>query len=74
MIHSGAILGASLGSGKTNTFGFDTSITKFKEFRNDHEKRDLIACGAACCCCCCCWDLRRNDDVITTIDQSQAAE
>eukprot|EP00466_Bigelowiella_natans_P012899 jgi/Bigna1/44070/e_gw1.88.51.1 len=47
MIHTGAILGAGLSQGKSSTFGFDTQWSKFLEFRNDREKRDFIACGAA---------------------------
>mmetsp|Transcript_30692 Transcript_30692/g.74785 ORF Transcript_30692/g.74785 Transcript_30692/m.74785 type:complete len:927 (-) Transcript_30692:282-3062(-) len=47
MIHTGAIMGAGLSQGKSSTFGFDTRWSKFMEFRNDKEKRDFIACGAA---------------------------
>jgi len=47
MIHTGAICGAGLSQGKSSTFGFDTRWSKFKEFRNDKEKRDFIACGSA---------------------------
>eukprot|EP00948_MAST-09A_sp_MAST-9A-sp1_P002345 g2345.t1 len=47
MIHCGAIMGAGLSQGKSTTFGFDTKFTKFTYFRNDKEKRDFIACGAA---------------------------
>eukprot|EP00466_Bigelowiella_natans_P013394 jgi/Bigna1/39679/e_gw1.34.77.1 len=47
MIHCGAICGAGLSQGKSTTMGFDTSFSKFKDFRNDREKRDFIACGAA---------------------------
>lgn len=45
MIHSGAVVGAGLSQGKSTTLGFDTSYTKFREFRNDAEKRDFIVCG-----------------------------
>ena len=47
MIHCGAIMGAGLSQGKSTTFGIDTKFTKFTYFRNDKEKRDFIACGAA---------------------------
>lgn len=47
MIHCGAICGAGLSQGKSSTFGFDTSFSRWKAFRNDKEKRDFIACGAA---------------------------
>lgn len=47
MIHSGAILGAGLSQGKSTTLKIDTSWSKFKEFRNDVEKRDFVVCGSA---------------------------
>lgn len=45
MIHSGAIIGAGLSQGKTSTFNIDTKA--LKKLRNDIEKRDFVACGAA---------------------------
>jgi chloride channel 7 len=47
MIHSGAVVGAGVSQGKNSTLGWDTSWTKFNAFRNDHEKRDFVACGTA---------------------------
>lgn len=47
MIHCGAIIAAGISQGKSTTMGFDTKWTKFRFFRNDAEKRDMIACGAA---------------------------
>ncbi len=47
MIHSGAIVGAAVSQGKTITFGFDTSWTKFQDLRNDRAKRDFVTFGAA---------------------------
>ena len=47
MIHSGAVVAAGLSQGKSTSLGLDTSWTKFQPFRNDHEKRDFVACGAA---------------------------
>lgn len=48
MIHSGAIVAASISQGKTRLWGVvDTSFSKFSDFRNDREKRDFVACGAA---------------------------
>ncbi|CAN0589993.1 unnamed protein product, partial [Laminaria digitata] len=38
---------APIGQGKSNVLGFDTSFSKFQDFRNDREKRDFVACGAA---------------------------
>eukprot|EP00937_MAST-01D_sp_MAST-1D-sp2_P008133 g8133.t1 len=47
MIHSGAVAAAAISQGKSYMLGFDTSFTKFADFRNDREKRDFIVCGAA---------------------------
>eukprot|EP00947_MAST-08B_sp_MAST-8B-sp1_P003305 g3305.t1 len=47
MIHSGSIIASGLSQGKSTTMGFDTSFARFSAFRNDKEKRDFIACGAA---------------------------
>ena len=47
MIHAGSILGAAVSLGKTIAFGFDTSWTKFQDFRNDSSKRDFVTYGAA---------------------------
>lgn len=47
MIHIGAIMGAAVSQGKAITFGFDTSWTKFQDFRNDRSKRDFVTYGAA---------------------------
>ena len=47
MIHSGAICGAGISQGKSTTLGVDTSFSKFRAFRNDKEKRDFVAAGAA---------------------------
>ena len=47
MIHAGAIAGAAISQGKSATFGFDTSWTKFQDLRNDRSKRDFVTFGAA---------------------------
>ena len=47
MIHAGSIVGAAMSQGKTITFGFDTSWTKFQDLRNDRSKRDFVTFGAA---------------------------
>jgi len=47
MVHSGAVIAAGVSQGKSNTFGFDTSCARFRDFRTDREKRDFVACGAA---------------------------
>ena len=45
MIHVGSCIGAGVSQG--NLFGFDSSFIKQQDFRNDKEKRDFVACGAA---------------------------
>lgn len=47
MVHSGAVVAAGFSQGKTRCCGIDTSFSKFSDFRNDREKRDFVACGAA---------------------------
>ena len=47
MIHTGSIVGAAVSQGKTITFGFDTSWTKFQDLRNDRSKRDFVTYGAS---------------------------
>jgi chloride channel 7 len=47
MIHAGSIVGAAVSQGKSITFGFDTSWTKFQDLRNDKNKRDYVTFGAA---------------------------
>jgi len=47
MVHSGAVVAAGMSQGKTRLWGKDTSFSKFSDFRNDREKRDFVACGAA---------------------------
>lgn len=47
MIHTGSIVGAAVSQGKSMTFGFDTSWTKFQDLRNDRNKRDFVTYGAA---------------------------
>jgi chloride channel 7 len=47
MIHCGAVIGAAISQGKTFTFGYDTTWTKFQDLRNDRSKRDFVTFGAA---------------------------
>lgn len=47
MVHIGSVIAAGLSQGKTMTFGMDTTFTRYQDFRNDREKRDFVACGAA---------------------------
>jgi len=47
MVHSGSVVAAGISQGRTKFWGVDTSFAKFSDFRNDREKRDFVACGAA---------------------------
>jgi chloride channel 7 len=47
MVHIGSIVGAAISQGKSLTFGWNTSWTKFQDFRNDSSKRDFVTYGAA---------------------------
>jgi chloride channel 7 len=51
MVHSGACVAVCVSQGKSSLCGVDTSFTKFSDFRNDREKRDFVACGAAAGVC-----------------------
>ena len=45
MVHCGAVIAAGISQGKSTSFNKDFSI--FRYFRDDHEKRDFVVCGAA---------------------------
>lgn len=45
MIHCGSVIAAGVSQGKSTTFRKDLGI--FKDFREDHEKRDFVSAGAA---------------------------
>ncbi|KAG9396871.1 Chloride channel, voltage gated [Carpediemonas membranifera] len=49
MIHTGAIVGAGISQGKSIDMPLVHRIPMafLKPFRNDHEKRDFVSCGAA---------------------------
>ena len=47
MVHAGAVIAAGVSQGKANCWGLNTAFSKFQDFRNDREKRDFVACGAA---------------------------
>jgi hypothetical protein len=51
MVHSGSVVAAAISQGKSRFWGVDTSFSKFSDFRNDREKRDFVACGAAAGVC-----------------------
>lgn len=45
MIHSGAVVAAGISQGRCGALGIDLGI--FGYFRNDKERRDFVAAGAA---------------------------
>lgn len=45
MVHCGAVIAAGISQGKSSSFNKDFGI--FTYFRDDHEKRDFVVCGAA---------------------------
>lgn len=47
MVHSGAVVAAGVSQGKSTVLGVNTSCARVSDFRNDREKRDFVACGAA---------------------------
>ena len=47
MIHSGAVVASGVSQGKSKVCGVRTPFLKIPAFRNDKEKRDFIASGAA---------------------------
>eukprot|EP00808_Paulinella_micropora_P008906 g40855.t1 len=49
MVHIGSSIAASISQGQTSWWkgAVDISCTKVQAFRNDYEKRDFMACGAA---------------------------
>eukprot|EP00814_Leptocylindrus_danicus_P006643 CAMPEP_0116013034 /NCGR_PEP_ID=MMETSP0321-20121206/5483_1 /TAXON_ID=163516 /ORGANISM="Leptocylindrus danicus var. danicus, Strain B650" /LENGTH=822 /DNA_ID=CAMNT_0003482501 /DNA_START=36 /DNA_END=2504 /DNA_ORIENTATION=+ len=51
MVHSGAVVAAGISQGRTKCWGVDTSFSKYSDFRNEREKRDFVACGAAAGVC-----------------------
>jgi len=51
MVHSGAVVASGISQGTGSIWGVDTSFSKFDDFRNDREKRDFVACGAAAGVC-----------------------
>jgi H+/Cl- antiporter ClcA len=47
MVHSGAVVGAVISQGQSKCCGAGTPCSTLSDFRNDKEKRDFVACGAA---------------------------
>ncbi|KAL7561898.1 hypothetical protein ACA910_014271 [Epithemia clementina (nom. ined.)] len=50
MVHSGSVVAAAISQGGPRcpgTTGGGSAFAQFQDFRNDREKRDFVACGAA---------------------------
>lgn len=45
MVHCGAVIAAGISQGKSSSFDKDFKMLRY--FRDDHEKRDFVVCGAA---------------------------
>lgn len=45
MVHCGAVIAAGISQGKSSSFNKDFKM--FRYFRDDHEKRDFVVCGAS---------------------------
>lgn len=45
MVHCGAVIAAGISQGKSSSFNKDFRM--FRYFRDDHEKRDFVVCGAS---------------------------
>jgi hypothetical protein len=45
MVHCGAVIAAGISQGKSSSFNKDFQM--FRYFRDDHEKRDFVVCGAS---------------------------
>lgn len=47
LIQIGSIIAAVISQGKNKVFGFNVSMTKIQDFRNDQTKRDFVTYGTA---------------------------
>lgn len=47
MVHIGAVIASGISQGEALLCGMDTTFNRFQDLRNDREKRDFVACGAA---------------------------
>lgn len=45
MVHCGAVIAAGVSQGKSTSLKKDFGVLKY--FRDDHEKRDFVVCGAS---------------------------
>lgn len=47
MVHAGSVIAAGVSQGHLASFGLGNNFSRYQDFRNDKEKRDFVACGAA---------------------------
>lgn len=47
MVHVGAVVAAGVSQGRSVALGLNSRFSHYQDFRNDREKRDFVACGAA---------------------------
>jgi len=47
IVQAGGIIGAGVSQGKASSFKFDSGLSLFRPFRNDHAKLDFICAGTA---------------------------
>lgn len=47
MVHIGSVLAAIISQGLSFPGSSSGEFRKYQDFRNDREKRDFVACGAA---------------------------
>lgn len=47
MVHIGAVVAAGVSQGDAGAMGLRSKFSQYQDFRNDREKRDFVACGAA---------------------------
>lgn len=45
MVHCGAVIAAGVSQGKSTSLNKDFGVLNY--FRDDHEKRDFVVCGAS---------------------------
>jgi H+/Cl- antiporter ClcA len=51
MVHSGSVVASLISQGQTGFWKTERTFEELSEFRNDREKRDFVACGAAAGVC-----------------------
>lgn len=51
MVHSGSVVASLISQGQIGFWKTERTFEEFSDFRNDREKRDFVACGAAAGVC-----------------------